>query len=130
MSRADRYHQPFALLVLRVPMLSALFAADEARALSAVDEIRQGIQTRTRKSDYGAWIRRDTYALVSLEGTRRIKFLVSRLVAYLKKDLGKFGTAIGPADVEIGIAVYPGASRSAEALFDEAIAALKPHAAE
>jgi GAF domain-containing protein len=130
MSRADRYHQPFALLVLRVPMLSALFAADEARALSAVDEIRQGIQTRTRKSDYGAWIRRDTYALVSLEGTRRIKFLVSRLVAYLKKDLGKFGTAIGPADVEIGIAVYPGASRSAETLFDEAIAALKPHAAD
>ena len=130
MSRADRYHQPFALLVLRVPMLSALFAADEPRALAASDEIRQGIQTRTRKSDYGAWIRRDTYALVSLEGTRRIKFLVSRLVAYLKKDLGKFGTAIGPADVEIGIAVYPGASRSAEALFDEAIAALKPHAAE
>jgi hypothetical protein len=51
-------------------------------------------------------------------------------VAYLKKDLGKFGTAIGAADVEIGIAVYPGASRSAEALFDEGIAALKPHAAE
>lgn len=130
MSRSDRYHQPFSLMMVRVPALATLFGMDETRALAAAEEIRQGIQTRTRKSDYGAWIRRDTYVLVSLEGTRRIKFLVSRLVSYLKKDLGKFGAAIGPADVEIGIATYPGTSRSAEALFEEAEVALKPHAAE
>lgn len=127
MARADRYHHPFSLLLVRVPALGDLFSENEPKALALADDIRQGFQTRTRGSDYGCWIKRDTYAMLSLEGTRRIKFLVSRLVAYLIKDLASTGIEKATSDVWIGSANYPGAARSADALFLEAERSLKPH---
>ncbi len=130
MSRADRYHHPFSLLLVRVPVLDDMFEENEAKALILADDIRQGFQTRTRGSDYGCWIKRDTYALLSLEGTRRIKFLVTRLVAYLLKDLASAGIQKSPGDVWVGAASYPGAACSAEALVQEAERALKPHSVE
>jgi GGDEF domain-containing protein len=129
MARADRYHHPFSLLIIRVPAMADLFAADEERALKLADEIRQGIQTRTRKSDYGCWVRRDTYAMASLEGSGRIHFLVSRLVAYLRKDLGHAGVEEARREVLIGAAAYPGTARSADALVAEAERNLKSHSA-
>jgi GAF domain-containing protein len=127
MARADRYHHPFSLLLVRVPALGDLFSENEAKALVLADEIRQGFQTRTRGSDYGCWIKRDTYAMLSLEGTRRIKFLVSRLVAYLIKDLSSAGIEKATSDVWVGAASYPGAARSSDALILEAERSLKPH---
>ncbi len=127
MARADRYHHPFSLLLIRVPVLAEFFDQNEARALVLADDIRQGFQTRTRGSDYGCWVKRDTYALISLEGTRRLKFLVTRLVAYLVKDLASAGIDKQPSDVWAGASSYPGSARTAEALFQEAERALKPH---
>ena len=130
MSRADRYHHPFSLMLVRVPVLGDLFQEDETRALKLADEIRQGFQTRTRGSDYGCWIKRDTYAMLSLEGTRRIKFLVTRLVAYLLKDLATAGFEKVSGDVWVGTSSYPGAARSADALVQEAERTLRPHSPE
>ena len=129
MARADRYHHPFSLLVIRVPAMMDLFSTNEEKALKLADEIRQGIQTRTRKSDYGCWIRRDTYAMASLEGSGRIHFLVSRLVAYLHKDLGTAGLDTAQREVMVGSAAYPGTARSADALVGEAERNLKAHPA-
>ncbi|HET6350194.1 MAG TPA: GAF domain-containing protein [Candidatus Krumholzibacteria bacterium] len=129
MSRADRYHHPFSVLVIRIPAMSNLFRADEARALQVADDIRQGIQTRTRKTDFGCWIHRDTYALASLEGSGRIHFLVSRLAAYLHKDLGNAGVEPHSREVLIGTAAYPGLAQTAEALITEAGQNLKAHPA-
>ncbi len=129
MARADRYHHPFSLLIIRVPAMQDLFTQNEERALKVADEIRQGIQTRTRKSDYGCWIRRDTYAMASLEGSGRIHFLVSRLVAYLHKDLSYAGVDDVRREVLIGAAAYPGTARSAESLVSEAERNLKSHPA-
>jgi GAF domain-containing protein len=130
MSRADRYHHPFSLLLVRVPALGDLFQQDETKALSLADDIRQGFQTRTRGSDYGCWVKRDTYAMLSLEGTRRIKFLVTRLVAYLIKDLASAGIERTTSDVWVGASSYPGAARTADALFQEAERTLKPHTSD
>ncbi|HKW14372.1 MAG TPA: hypothetical protein VJS69_07805, partial [Candidatus Krumholzibacteria bacterium] len=127
MSRAERYHNPFSLLVVRVPAMSELFATDEARALKIADEIRQGIQTRTRKSDYGCWIRRDAYAVASLEGASRIQFLVSRLVTYLHKDLSEAGVDHAAREVLVGVASYPGTARTPDALLEEAERGLKSY---
>jgi hypothetical protein len=117
-------------LLVRVPALGDMFQENEAKALVLADDIRQGFQTRTRGSDYGCWIKRDTYALLSLEGTRRIKFLVTRLVAYLLKDLQSAGIQKAPSDVWVGSASYPGAARSAEALVQEAERSQKPHSVD
>lgn len=130
MARADRYHHPFSLLLVRVPAVGDLFQENEAKALVLADDIRQGFQTRTRGSDYGCWIKRDVYAMLSLEGTRRIKFLVSRLVAYLIKDLASAGIEKVTSDVWVGAASYPGAARSADALILEAERSLRPHVPE
>ncbi len=127
MARAERYHTPFSLLIIRVPALNDAFSENESNALVTAEEIRQGIQTRTRNSDYGCWIARDTYAVLSLEGTKRIKFLVSRLVSYLLKDLAGAGLSVSTDDVSVGVASYPGASRTAEALLEEATHAARPH---
>ena len=127
MARAERYHNPFSLLVIRVQAMTELFAFDEARALLVADEIRRGVQTRTRKSDYGCWIRRDTFAVASLEGASRIQFLVSRLVAYLHKDLGSAGVDASVREVLVGVASYPGTARTAEALVEEAEHNLKSY---
>jgi GAF domain-containing protein len=129
MSRAERYHNPFSLLVIRVPAMMQLFQSDEPRALKIADEIRQGIQTRTRKSDYGCWIRRDTYAMASLEGASRVHFLVSRLVAYLHKDLAEAGVDQTTREILIGVASYPGAARSPDGLVEEAERHLKSYPA-
>jgi GGDEF domain-containing protein len=119
-ARSDRYHLPFSLLFIRVPALAALFDADEEKAFRVAEEIQRGFRTRTRSSDFGCWIRRDAYALLSLEGTRRIKFLISRLVAYLEKDLAAASADLAPVDVTVGVATYPGPARTAEALLEEA----------
>jgi len=130
MARADRYHQPFSLVVVGVPALGKGFAGDETHAIALAEEIRQGIQTRTRKSDFGAWVRRDRYALVTLESPKRVRFLVSRLVTYLGKDLTRAGFSGDDAAVLIGVTAYPGAARAAETLLEEAERALKPQSSE
>jgi hypothetical protein len=129
-ARSDRYHLPFSLLFIRVPAMEKLFAADDGSATRIAEEIQRGFRTRTRNSDFGCWIRRDAYALLSLEGTRRIKFLISRLVAYLEKDFATAGIGEGPVEVMVGVATYPGTSRSAEALLEEAERASRAKPAE
>ncbi len=126
-ARSDRYHQPFTLILLRVRALEALYESDPARAAELAEDIRQGIQARTRKTDYGAWIRRGTWGIVSLDGTRRVRFLIARIVRYLERDFASAGhEGFAASDVEVGRAVYPGTSRTPDALIDEAEAALAP----
>lgn len=130
MARADRYHHAFSLLVFKITPLEPMFQSDRDAALELVDEITKGIQTRTRKTDFGAWIRRDTFAMLSLEGSKRVKFLVSRLLQYMSKDLAhtreqsrRAGAAPAPdtrAEILVGHAPYPGASKTPEALLAEA----------
>jgi len=128
MSRADRYHNAFSLLVLQVKPLEQLIDDDYTQALSLIDEITRGIQTRTRKTDYGTWISRDTFAMLSLEGTRRIRFLISRLMIYLLKDFSAAGLpAIDPDHVRVGQAIYPGTARTPEALIEEAELTVAPY---
>jgi len=128
MARADRYHNAFNLLVVRIVPLAGLFDADYDKALTLVEDITRGIQTRTRKTDYMSWIRRDTIAFVSLEGTRRIKFLISRLMLYLLKDFDSIEAGpLKSSDVLVGHAVYPGASKTPEALFAEVENSLHPY---
>lgn len=128
MARADRYHHSFSLLAFKIRSLDGMFDSDPASALALIDEISRGIQTRTRKTDFGAWIRRDTFAMLSLEGSKRVKFLVSRLLVYLLKDFATVaGEPIERADVLVGHAAYPGVSRTPEALLAEAESAAVPH---
>jgi hypothetical protein len=128
MSRADRYHNAFSLLVLQVEPLSRLIDEDYTQALALIDEITRGIQTRTRKTDYGTWVRRDTFAMLSLEGTRRIRFLISRLMMYLLKDFSAAGLpAIRSNEVRVGQAIYPGTARTPELLLAEAESSLTPY---
>jgi len=122
MSRSDRYHHAFSLLLLKIRPLDALFDNDENQALALVDEVTRGIQTRTRKTDYGSWIFRDTFAMVSLEGSRRIRFLVSRLMLYLLKDFAAVAdVAIMQEDILVGHTFYPGTAKTAETLMDEVV---------
>ena len=65
--------------------------------------------------------------MASLEGSGRIHFLASRLVAYLHKDLGRADVTDARREVLIGTAAYPGSSRSADALVSEAERNLKSH---
>ena len=131
MSRSERYHHSFSLMVLKIQPLAAMFDDDFEQALKLVDEITRGIQTRTRKTDYGSWIRRDTFAMITLEGTKRIKFLVSRLMMYLLKDFSSVGgTAIDPADILVSNSVYPGTAKTPDAMLDEAERNLKPASGE
>jgi hypothetical protein len=88
--------------------------------MKVAEEIQRGFRTRTRNSDFGCWVRRDAYALLSLEGTRRIKFLVSRLVSYLQKDFVSAGIGEEAVEVRVGVSTYPGPARTAEALLEEA----------
>jgi hypothetical protein len=76
-------------------------------------------------------MRRDTFAMVTLEGSRRIRFLISRLMLYLLKDFSAAGLGgIEPSDVLIGHTVYPGASRTPEALLHEVESGLSPYGDE
>lgn len=131
MSRSDRYHHSFSLLVLKLKPLESFFESDYQQALSLVEEITRGIQTRTRKTDFGCWIGRATFAMISLEGTKRIKFLISRLMQYLLKDFTSVsGRAVEPRDIFVGLGVYPGASKTPQALIDEVEKNLKPYQRE
>jgi putative methionine-R-sulfoxide reductase with GAF domain len=131
MSRSDRYHHAFSLLLLQIKPLGDLFDKDEQRALALVDEITRGIQTRTRKTDYGSWIRRDTFAMISLEGSRRIRFLVSRLMLYLLKDFAEVAdVSIQSADVMFGHTFYPGMAKTPETMLDEVQGSLQPYRRE
>jgi GAF domain-containing protein len=120
MARADRYHHSFTLLVFKIDSLAEMFQTDTSAALALVDEITKGIQTRTRKTDFGAWIRHDTFAMVSLEAGRRVRFLVARLMLYLAKDLARAERPDGAEGILVGSATYPGPSKSPESLLAEA----------
>jgi GAF domain-containing protein len=128
MSRSDRYHHAFSLLLLKIRPLQAMFDDDEDRAIMLIDEITRGVQTRTRKTDYGSWIAKDTYAMVSLEGSRRIRFLISRLMLYLLKDFSEVANVgLSPADILVGHTFYPGTAKTPEALLDEVEKNLEPY---
>jgi hypothetical protein len=128
MSRSDRYHYAFSLLLLKIQPLKEMFDGDESRAIALVDEITRGIQTRTRKTDYGSWIAKDTYAMVSLEGSRRIRFLISRLMLYLLKDFSEVADVrLSPAEILVGHSFYPGTAKTPEALLDEVRESLEPY---
>jgi GAF domain-containing protein len=127
MARADRYHHSFSVLLFKLSPLDAMFATDPDGALSLVEEITKGIQTRTRKTDFSAWIERDTLAMLSLEGSTRVKFLVSRLLVYLLKDFETVaGRVVERGELLVGHTVYPGPARTPEALIAEARSALSP----
>lgn len=124
-SRSDRYHHGFTMVLFRVEPLAKIFKTDPKSAYRLIDDITQGIRTRTRKTDYGCWIDRTSYAMLSLEGSKRIRFLISRVMTYLAKDLSEIEGA--KDNVRVGTAVYPGTSRSAEDLIDEARSNLEPY---
>jgi hypothetical protein len=98
----------------------------QPRALSVTDEIRQGIRAHAQER-LRCWIRRDTYAVASLEGANRIQFLVARLVAYLHKDLGQAGLREAAREVLVGVSSYPGTARTPDALVEEAERNLKSY---
>jgi transcriptional regulator with GAF, ATPase, and Fis domain len=129
--RSDRYHHTFSLILFKIRPLEDLFVQDSQRALVLVDEITRGIQTRTRKTDFGAWISKSTFAMLSLEGSKRLRFLTSRIMLYLTKDFSTMAEApLALDDILLGWALYPGTVRTAEDLLLEAEKNLKPYAAE
>jgi len=126
-NRSDRYHQAFTLVLFRMPALSTLFERDRARALSLAEDITQGLETRTRKTDFGAWIRPDTYVIITLDGGRRIRFLLSRVTTYLAKDLSTLTDfPQEQREILIGSAGYPGSAKTADELLAEAEKNLSP----
>jgi len=106
-----------------------LLERDHDRALSIVTEMTQGIENRTRKTDFGVWIAPDTFAILTLDGGRRIRFLVSRATMYLTKELSALADI--PAEekeIQLGAASYPGTAKDADELLEQAEQSLKPHA--
>ena len=100
-SRSDRYHHSFAVITFRILGMEEMIEQDRAAAFAVIDDITQGIQTRTRKTDYGTWVDGSTYAMLSLEGSKRMRFLISRVILYLAKDLAAAGIgrdAVKPSD--------------------------------
>ena len=127
-SRSDRYHHSFSVFMFKIPILADCFKKDYHDALRLVNDISQGIQSRTRKSDYGTWTSKDTFIMIDLEGSRRVRFLVSRLVVYLKKDLATaLSTPVKNQDIMYGMSIYPGRSKNADDLIREAEKNLKPY---
>lgn len=127
--RSDRYHHTFTLVLFRADPLKTLFERDRKNAFALVEEITRGIKTRTRKTDFGVWIGPDTYAIVTLDGGTRIRYLISRITAYITKDLsGVEKAAEGPSRVLVGSAGYPGTSKTPDELMAEAEKSLKPFA--
>ncbi len=125
--RSDRYHHSFSVLMFKVPSISEMFGDDYSHALELIEEMTRGIRTRTRKTDYLSWIAKDRFVLISLEGTKRIRFLISRIKVYLEKDLSSAGLdEVKGSALSIGLASYPGKSRSAKELFVEAETAFDP----
>jgi GAF domain-containing protein/GGDEF domain-containing protein len=125
--RSERYHHSFTLILFQIDNLENLFREDYSRALELVEEITRGIRTRTRKTDYLSWVEKAKFALLSLEGGTRTRFLVSRILVYLSKDMASFlGSPLQKSVIKIGEASYPGRARNAEELLGEAQEALKP----
>jgi GAF domain-containing protein len=130
-SRSDRYHNTFTLVLLRVELINTLLDTDRKRGLTLIEEMSQGLKTRTRKTDFGVWIKPDTYAILTLDGGRRIRFLISRAVMYLEKDLSTI-TGFPPEAkrVSVGVADYPGKAKSGDEMLAEAEKSLKPYQQE
>ncbi len=126
-ARSDRYHQAFTLVLFRMGVLETLFKRDRARALGLAEDITQGLATRTRKTDFGAWIRPDTYVILTLESGRRIRFLLARLTTYLAKDLSAL-TDFPQEQREalVGSAGYPGSAKTVDELLSAAEKNLSP----
>lgn len=130
-SRADRYHQGFTLVLFRAGSLGVLFERSRERAFALAEEISQGVKTRTRATDFGAWIRPDTYAIVTLDGGKRIRYLVSRISAYIAKDLSTLEDFPREAHkLAVGSAGYPGTARTPDDMLSEAEKSLKSPATE
>lgn len=126
-NRSDRYHQAFTLVLFRMAVLDVLFQRDRARALGLAEDITQGLDTRTRKTDFGAWIRPDSYVILTLDGGKRIRFLLSRVTTYLAKDLSTLTEfPQEQREILIGSAGYPGSAKTADELLAEAEKNLKP----
>jgi hypothetical protein len=125
--RSDRYHHGFNVLLFRIGALKSLFARDRVRAIALVEDISQGLRTRTRKTDTGEWIGLDTYAVLTLDAGRRSRFLVSRVASYLAKDVSTLSDfSQGERTVLVGSATYPGPAKTADELLMEAERTLKP----
>lgn len=127
-SRSERYHHSFSVILFQVIPLDDHLKKNPRDTLAVIDEITKGIRTRTRKTDYGTWIEGDTYAMISLDGGRRMRFLVSRIMTYLKKDLAQVKDLhVDPDEILCGTADYPGKAKNPAALLAEARANLKPY---
>jgi putative methionine-R-sulfoxide reductase with GAF domain len=126
-TRSNRYHHAFAVILFRMNPLQRVFSQSLETALQVVDGITQGIRTRTRKTDYGCWIGQTTYAILSLEGSNRIRFMTSRAMLYLMKDLAEVSeTPVAKRDILVGVSTYPGIGRTADELLDLAEKSLSP----
>jgi GAF domain-containing protein len=125
--RSDRYHHAFNVLLFRITALKMLFERDRVRALALVEDISQGLQTRTRKTDLGEWIGLDTYAVLTLDAGRRSRFLVARMTSYLAKDVSVLDEfPVERKKILVGSATYPGPSKTADDLLAEAEKTFKP----
>jgi hypothetical protein len=128
MSRSDRYHHSFSVILFRIAPLKVLFEKDSQAAFHLVSEISRGIQTRTRKSDYGTWIAKDTFGMLTLEGSRRVRFLLSRVTLYITKDLStSFPSPVKANELLVGYATYPGTAKQPDDLLREAEENLQPY---
>ncbi len=126
-SRSERYHHTFTVLIFRMDALGATFEHDRKRAVNVIEDISRGLKTRTRKTDIGDWIGPDTYAILTLDGGKRVRFLVSRVTTYLSRDLSALtDVPEGQKRILVGLAGYPGTSKSADELLAEALKNLKP----
>ena len=127
-SRSERYHHSFSVILFQITALDEHLKKAPRETLAVIDEITKGIRTRTRKTDYGTWIDGDTYAMISLDGGRRMRFLVSRVMTYLNKDLAQVKDLhVDPDGILCGTADYPGKAKDPGALLAEARANLKPY---
>jgi GAF domain-containing protein len=130
-SRSDRYHQGFSVVLFRAESLGVLFERDRESALALLEEVTQGVKTRTRSTDFGAWIRPDTYAIVTLDGGKRIRYLISRIAAYITKDLSTLENLPREGHrLQVGSASYPGTARTPDELLSEADKNFKPLSTE
>jgi hypothetical protein len=69
--------------------------------------------------------------MVSLEGSRRIRFLIGRLMLYLLKDFASVAEiSVSPADVLVSNGIYPGTAKTPETLFGEVENNLAPYRRE
>lgn len=130
-ARSERYHHTFALIIFRIRPIQRLHESREEQANELMTTIAQGIRKRIRKTDYGCWIEPGMFGLLSLEGGKRVRFLISRVILYLVKNVKKIRElSVGKSDVEIGSATYPGAANSVDELFDESERSLRPAESE